>query len=338
MTTSIDRARLKLMSRQDFSLLRVQYRRQLIPQLTYTSRKPREIARQSAYWGKVFGMGSITSILPPQSPLTYLLVVLIPSLPSLYARFQQWRSPQHKHPSPPAPPRPLHLYLVLAIHTLYRIKQLIQPPFNVFHQYRLPLSTSPSILSAVFVRHASIYNSTISRPTDLSDQAQRLLARMGNVDYRIMYARYGHRVMEDCGWCSTHDDFAIASTPGIVGSYVGMAVFLGMLGWDVTAGEGATARADKMRASAAWVLVGAAVAEIGARYLWDLRMVEGDCLQVCAPILLLMIVGRSSRNWETHGGCTDNTAGRHVQLLPYRPPPAPSTHIRLPPPLTIPIF
>lgn len=257
-------------------------------------------------------MGSTTSLLSSDSALTYLLVLFLPSIPSLLAKFRRWRAPPPVHPahaSPPTSPRPARLYLILGIHTLYRIKQLVRPPFNVFTQFRIPLSANRELLQAAFVRYYAFLAGAGAgtgaggayKARDLPESIQKLIGRLSNVDYRLLYARYGHEVLEGCAWCSTHDDFAVAALPGIVAPYAGMAVLLGVLGWNRVGGRGMSERAGRLRGAIGWALAGMAGAEVAVRYLWDLRIIQGDVVQVCIifPLETFLASIDAAHQWST---------------------------------------
>ena len=293
---------------------------------------------QVTYPGGSVIMGSWASLLSPNSALTYLLVLLLPSIPSLIGRYRRSGAPTAPHlRQAPAPRRPLRLYLILAIHTLYRIQQLLVPPFNVFTHFHLPITANREYLQASLWRYHSTLSGLTGRaahydPNQLPSNILRFSNRLSNIDYRLLYARYGHEALEGCMWCSSQADFAVVSLPGIVGAYVGVAVLLGLMGWASVGGAGAAGRADRMRGKAGWGLVGAALGEVAVRYMWELRVVEGDCLQVCAFILAVIVI-QLRRVKESMGlsGVLTRVARRDMHHPPQHRPAPHSPHLHLPP-------
>jgi hypothetical protein len=75
-------------------------------------------------------------------------------------------------------------------------------------------------------------------------------------------------------------DYLIAALPGILGAYIAVAGLLGILGMELVGGEAAKGIKRAWRGSVSWILVVTAVAEVGLRYLWELRIVDGDTTQV----------------------------------------------------------
>jgi len=82
------------------------------------------------------------------------------------------------------------------------------------------------------------------------------------------------------------NDFLLDSLPGIIAPYVGEAAVLGVMGWEWVSGVEGGRRKGRWRGSFGWALGWMAVLEIGLRYLWDVRAVDGDCLHVRVWILI----------------------------------------------------
>lgn len=57
---------------------------------------------------------------------------------------------------------------------------------------------------------------------------------------------------------------------------------LGVLGWRVVGGPWAERRTERWRGTVAWTLVGAAAAEMGVKWGWEVVAVQGDCAHVRA--------------------------------------------------------
>lgn len=64
--------------------------------------------------------------------------------------------------------------------------------------------------------------------------------------------------------------------------YIAALVVIGLLGSNLPwfGGGGGTERGQRWGGLCGWVLGMACVGEIGVKYLWDVRAVDGDCLHV----------------------------------------------------------
>ncbi|WVW78819.1 hypothetical protein I302_100781 [Kwoniella bestiolae CBS 10118] len=211
-----------------------------------------------------------------QAPLTILLVIFGPSLlPRLINLFRP--KPPSSTPEPVRPPRPISLKLTLGIHTLWILKQLIIPPYDLFVNNNIPISTSNAQ-----IRY------TLLGPESPNQQVHPLLellmTRLKIMDNRLLYSKFGHRSLMDCVWCQTPMDYSIYSLPDILGWYLLEAVLLGMMGWSWIAGQEAGRRAEVWRNSLGWTLVVVAITEVGVKWGWDLRVVEGDALHLASII------------------------------------------------------
>lgn len=189
--------------------------------------------------------------------------------PSLYKRVLVLF---HTPPDVSSPPRSRTLLLVLALQAFYTIYTLLKPPYNAFAHYDLLTPTD------------------ILRPLILSDfgldgwnsdpLVELFLARLGSVDGRMAYSRWGHVAFFGCAWCRSKADYALSALPGILGPYVAEALLLGALGWTSVGGEGARERSKKWRPTMGWAVAAMAVGEFAIRWWFDLRVREGALLHV----------------------------------------------------------
>ncbi|WWD22012.1 hypothetical protein CI109_106500 [Kwoniella shandongensis] len=238
-------------------------------------------------------MSLLTTLYSFQTPLTLLLILFGPSLlPRIIQWINQRGRPPTSPPSPTRSPIPLSLKLFLGIHTLYLVKQLIRPPYDVFVSHNLPILVPNSILRSALLgpNHETEDGlSTLENPP-IHPLLELLLTRLKMLDNRYLYARFGHDTIQNCVWCKDDLDYLIFSLPGIMGPYVVEGVMLGMLGWKWLAGEDSDRRAERWRIVMGWVLLGGVVGEIGSKWFWEIRAVEGDCLHLATTIHTLRSV------------------------------------------------
>jgi hypothetical protein len=149
-------------------------------------------------------------------------------------------------PDAPSPPRSPVLWAVLALHTLYALLSLLQPPYDAFAS--LDLLTPSDILRPLLL-------SDLGQPTDgwtpVDPLVDLLLARLGTVEGRIAYSRWGHAAFFNCAWCRQRGDYALAAAPRILGPYVLQAA-----------------------------VAAAAAAEFGVRWYAEMRVVQGHLMHV----------------------------------------------------------
>ncbi|WWC87248.1 uncharacterized protein L201_002136 [Kwoniella dendrophila CBS 6074] len=222
-------------------------------------------------------MSILSTLASFQAPITLLLIIFGPSLlPRIFNFFR--RKPPSLIPTPPSVPKPLSLKLILGIHTLWILKQLVVPPINLFSTYNLPISVS----------NAQIRYTLLGPENDqiknLHPMAELLLTRLKIMDSRLLYLRLGHKPLMECMWCQTELDYLIYSLPDILSKYIMEAIFLGLLGWTWIAGQQASQRANNFRSPFGWTLAAAASLECGAKWIWDLRVVEGDATHLASII------------------------------------------------------
>jgi hypothetical protein len=171
----------------------------------------------------------------------------------------------------------------LALHTAYSIYSLLFPPYNIFTTHSLPILAPNDLLRAKVLGQPRTTGTTSPATTsETLTLTEHLLSRLANLDTRYLYARFGHQPLLECLWCQNIHDYLLVSIPGIVFPYAIEAVVLGMLGWTVAGGEQAGTRANRWRSTMGWILVTAGTAEVGVKYLWSVRAVEGDCVHVGA--------------------------------------------------------
>ncbi|WRT65088.1 uncharacterized protein IL334_002030 [Kwoniella shivajii] len=221
-------------------------------------------------------MTILSTISSFQAPLTLLLVIFGPTLlPRLIAFIRRRPS---STPKPPRVATPVSLKLFLAIHTLWMTKQLISPPFDLFSHQNLPISTSNSNIRLELIGTISEDNSNIHPLVEL------LLTKLKVMDNRINYVRYGHKSLIECVWCNNPIDYLLYSTPNILSWYFLEAVYLGMMGWTKISGKESDKRTERWRGTFGWSLLVAAILEIGLKWLWDIRVVEGNCIHLSSVI------------------------------------------------------
>lgn len=223
----------------------------------------------------------IDTVLAYRSPLTLLLVLFGPTvLPrALNYTLRRLRG-QHAHPNPssPRPELSTPLKVFLAVHTLVFLYKLTFPPFDLFVSNRLPIFTPNAILRNVLLGPSNAGD--VSDPAASRPLEELLLQRLQNADNRYSYARFGHKPLLECVWCQTPVDFLIYSVPLVLAPYVGEAVLLGVIGWRTIGGPDAGLRAAEWRTAAGAGLGGMGIADLAARYVWDLSPNKGDCLHV----------------------------------------------------------
>ncbi|WWC59126.1 uncharacterized protein I303_101674 [Kwoniella dejecticola CBS 10117] len=224
-------------------------------------------------------MSILSSVTAYQGPLTLLLIIFGPSLLPRLLTFLRIRN----SPSPsqitktPQTPRPLSLKLILGIHTLWVLKQLALPPYNLFAS--IPVSISNAHLRYIILGPEQPDGNAALHPL-----VELLLTRMKVMENRMTYLTFGHNPLMECVWCQYPTDYLIFSLPEILGWYILESVFLGILGWNIISGHQASRRAERWRSTFGWALVVGAVGECGIKWIWDLRVIEGDALHLASTI------------------------------------------------------
>jgi hypothetical protein len=223
------------------------------------------------------------SILDPirtySTPLTLVLVIFGPQVLSRILAYLSRRKLPSSSPAPRSPPLSQRLKVFLALHTLYQLAHLLIPPYDVFSTPHLPILAPNDLLRSRLSPNSNLATSEVSSG-GTNALMVLLLSRLQNLDNRLTYIRFGHRTVQDCLWCLTPLDYLIASLPDILGRYVWTAGVLLILGNDGLAGEGAGRRGKRWGRAGLWVVGLMGLAEIGIKYLWDLRIAGGDCLHV----------------------------------------------------------
>ena len=199
-------------------------------------------------------------------PLAVAGLLLVRWLPAL---FSPPRSPSPS-PSPPSLPRPAKLLLLVA--SLHRASLLVSPPLYLFTRHGLNILAPNSRLRDVL------------SPLHTPPLLDLLLARLAVLDNRYLYARLGHQPLLECLWCTRPADYFLFALPSILWPYLCQAVVLGMLSCRVVGGACATRRAERWRGVVVWLLLGAAVGEVGVKWGWDVVAVDGDCVHVSVVI------------------------------------------------------
>jgi hypothetical protein len=231
-------------------------------------------------------MSLLATLQSYQAPALLLLTIFGPSLlPRLLRVIQRDHNP--RRPSrPPRKPLSSTVKLILALHTAWSIYSLLFPPYNIFTTHSLPILAPNDLVRAKVLGQPRTTGTTgTTSPATTSETltlTEHLLSRLANLDTRYHYARFGHQPLLECLWCQDINDYLLVSIPGIVLPYAVLAVVVGVLGWTVVGGEQAGTRANRWRSAMGWTLVTAGTAEVGVKYLWSVRAVEGDCVHVSA--------------------------------------------------------
>jgi hypothetical protein len=203
------------------------------------------------------------------TPLTLVLVIFGPQLLNKSLAYLSRRNKPQSH-RVRTPPLSRRLKCFLALHTLYHLSHFLIPPFDLFSTPQIPILAPNDILRSRLYQGQGSTNAL----TDL------LLSRLQNLDNRFIYLRFGHLIIQDCLWCMTPLDYLIASLPDILGRYVLAAGVMMALGSERLSGKGAERRHRRWGGAGLWVLAIMCMAELGIKYLWDLRISGGDCLHV----------------------------------------------------------
>ncbi|GFZ49077.1 hypothetical protein JCM24511_06827 [Saitozyma sp. JCM 24511] len=233
-------------------------------------------------------MSLLATLQSYQAPALLLLTIFGPSLlPRLLRLFR--RDPNPRPPSrPPRKPLSSTVKLILALHTAWSIYSLLFPPYNIFSTHSLPILAPNDLVRAKVLGQPRTTGTTSPATTsETLTLTEHLLSRLANLDTRYLYARFGHQPLLECLWCQNINDYLLVSIPSIVLPYAVRAVILGVLGWTVVGGEQAGTRANRWRSTTGWILVTAGTAEVGAKYLWSVRAVEGDCVHLASVIHII---------------------------------------------------
>lgn len=163
---------------------------------------------------------------------------------------------------------------LLLVCSLYHLHRLVFPPYDLFIHNNLDILAPNTLLRDALRQPLHTPHSSHSPLQDL------LLTRLKVLDNRYLYARLGHRPLLECLWCTHPLDYFLFALPCILLPYLCEALVLGVLGWRVVGGPWAERRAERWRGVMAWTLLGAAVAEIGVKWGWEVVAVQGDCAHV----------------------------------------------------------
>lgn len=229
-------------------------------------------------------------------PLAVAGVVAVRWLPGLIS------SPRPALPvRQPLPPCAGAAKCLLVVSSLYHLYRLVFPPYDLFIHNNLDILAQNTLL------RDALRQSLRSSTGDYSPVEDLLLTRLKVLDNRYLYARLGHRPMLECLWCTHALDYFLFALPSILWPYVCEALVLGVLGWRVVGGgPGAERRSERWRGVMAWTLFGAAVAEIGVKWAWEVVAVQGDCAHVSAILYkhtrLQLICGYRLRRRYTLSG------------------------------------
>lgn len=194
--------------------------------------------------------------------------------PGLLARAQRLIRNRNQ----PRAPLTSAVWAILIAHALYTLWALVLPPYDVFVSHGLKIRTPSDVLRPIVLRAAGVPFYDFEANPDSYPLLDLLLTRLGNLDGRYQYARWGHDVFMRCAWCKSKGDMALAALPSIVTPYVVEAVVIGLMGWKWVAGQSARERADRFRPVVGWVLGALIAGDFGVRWTWDVRArLDGDC-------------------------------------------------------------
>jgi len=156
--------------------------------------------------------------IPQLSLDTYIALALVIATPWLYCLF-----------SPPSKLtiRDQVLSFLLLFHTLYTLHALLvaQPP-NIFKSLALPPNISPDYLREALTERLGVNE---QNGTAIPQYLDTLLKRLGSMDMRSLYFRFGHEVLTACLYCQSFNDFALYALPTPLLEYIGEIGFIGVL-------------------------------------------------------------------------------------------------------------
>jgi len=163
-----------------------------------------------------------TNINIPQLSLdTYIALGLVIATPWLYYLFSPYNSPSK------FTTRDQVLSFLLLIHTLYSLHPLLvsQPP-NIFKSLNLPPNVQPDYLRQTLLEKlgGNVQNVTVIPP-----YLDTLLKRLGSMDTRSLYFRFGHEVLTACSYCQSFNDYALYALPSSLLEYIREIGFIGAL-------------------------------------------------------------------------------------------------------------
>ncbi|TFK41443.1 hypothetical protein BDQ12DRAFT_677992 [Crucibulum laeve] len=146
---------------------------------------------------------------------TYLATALAISVSWLYFVM---RTPS----SPPKSRTQTTISVVLLLHTLYILHSLLlKSPPNLFNALKLPLNTPTDSIRAILLQ--------FSDDGELPGHLESLLKRLGSLDMRGVYVRFGHNVLTGCEYCHNFDDFLLFSIPRPLLSYIREIAIVGLV-------------------------------------------------------------------------------------------------------------
>ncbi|KDR68364.1 hypothetical protein GALMADRAFT_257008 [Galerina marginata CBS 339.88] len=156
--------------------------------------------------------------LPQLSLDTFVAICLVIATPWLYKTY----SPFSSEKSSKSRTEQL-LSTAILVHTLYMLHSLlVSPPQNIFKSLELSLNEAPETLRA---KLAESFGGDENVPLHLDI----LLKRLGLMDMRSFYVRFGHNVLTTCSYCNSFDDFALYAFPAPLLEYIREIAFVGLL-------------------------------------------------------------------------------------------------------------
>nr|ODN78144.1 hypothetical protein L203_06224 [Cryptococcus depauperatus CBS 7841] len=209
--------------------------------------------------------------------LGVLLLVAAPPFIFYITQSAFGRSPQHLQQTRLSfsfSKKPLAEKAVLAVNTLYFLKQLLSPPYNVFTTNSLPILTPNDTLRQVLTFRFGI----------ISPLEELLLTRLKLLDNRYLYSHLGHEPLTRCLWCVQPTDYYMFALPALLKPYAKCMIVIGLLAIPCVGGAEARKRRDAWMSLSAWTLLVGAIVEIGIKWEWRIQLVNGDCPHISSII------------------------------------------------------
>ncbi|KAF9057172.1 hypothetical protein BJ165DRAFT_13310 [Panaeolus papilionaceus] len=156
--------------------------------------------------------------LPQLSLDNFVALALIIGTPWLYKVFRPFSEDK---PSTSKVERAISIGLLL--HTIAMLYNLfVSPPTNIFKALGVHSSAPPEVLKAKLAE-------SLGGVENIPAQLEILLKRLGLIDMRSLYIRFGHDVLSSCAYCHSFEDFALYALPGPLVQYIREIAFVGML-------------------------------------------------------------------------------------------------------------
>ncbi|KAJ7598469.1 hypothetical protein C8J56DRAFT_167553 [Mycena floridula] len=180
------------------------------------------------------------------STTTFIATAAALSIPSFYFLFPGLKQGSTRSA--------VHLFLLC--YTLFLLHSIIVlPPTNIFRQLDIGLATPIETLRRLLVKNGK----TASKPLE------QLITRMGSLETRLFYVRFGHNAVASCEHCHSFTDFLVYMAPEFILGYITEAAVMGVV---TIRGTGR----ERFRTWAVGLLVVAAVVEAYFTISMDIRI------------------------------------------------------------------